>query len=88
MCTWYLETEDTKPVQSVAVTLSYSERGNSLPSSSVDTSFACLGNPKGNDPGKMVYHGVVYLIGVFLWERGGELVGREAHVVTRRAQSL
>lgn len=25
-CTWYLETEDTKPVQSVAVTLSYSER--------------------------------------------------------------
>ncbi|XP_032761302.1 transmembrane 7 superfamily member 3 [Rattus rattus] len=26
MCTWYLETEDTKPVQSVAVTLSYSER--------------------------------------------------------------
>lgn len=26
VCTWYLETEDTKPVQSVAVTLSYSER--------------------------------------------------------------
>lgn len=80
MCTWYLETEDTKPVQSVAVTLSYSERGNSLPSSSVDTSFTCLGNPKGNDPDTMVYHGVVYLIGVFLWERGGELVGLEAHV--------
>lgn len=29
VCTWYLETKDTKPVQSVAVTLSYSERGNS-----------------------------------------------------------
>uniref|UniRef100_A0A8C6H796 Transmembrane 7 superfamily member 3 n=1 Tax=Mus spicilegus TaxID=10103 RepID=A0A8C6H796_MUSSI len=26
VCTWYLETEDTKPVQNVALTLSYSER--------------------------------------------------------------
>ena len=28
MCTWHLETLDSKPVQNVAIPLSYSERGN------------------------------------------------------------
>lgn len=68
VCTWYLETGDTKPVQSVALTLSYSERGNSLSkvirgvprywvvNSSV-VSVICLWNPKEHYPGKIVYYG-------------------------------
>lgn len=54
MCTWYLETKDAKPVQNVAIPLSYSERGN-FPSSSVEYEL-CLWKPKENYPGKVVYY--------------------------------
>lgn len=56
VCTWYLETGDTKPVQSVALTLSYSERGNSL-SKVIRGHGHHLWNPKEHYPGKIVYYG-------------------------------
>lgn len=63
MCTWYLETKEAKPVQNVAIPLSYSERGNFL------SEFIC-GNPRKITLVRLFIMSAVYLIGVFQCKRG------------------